>query len=351
MRALNGKAMRATYWVVSLLFVGRTQAGNLDPTNGPEPTMHTLEEIYQKVAVNQALSPSNSLVLPGNYALTNLAEVDLDLTAANIKRGVNLFGVVGTYEGDTNVTAAIPRTGLTTSYAVDDDGALQRGVAWPSPRFKIAENTNVVVDSLTGLTWARNAGLLGVCNWGAAVTNCNDLDYGGYTDWRLPNGRELHSLITWKYSNPALCNTDGSGPWTENTPFTDVFADFYWSSTVVADHSDRAWSVSFYDGSVSAEDGTNLYSVWPVRGGFDGPISDLEVSPASATLNNFGDTVNLTASGGIPPYYWSVDNISLGNLSASAGTTVTYTRSFSGDNIVRVTDSSMRTNAVMINQP
>ncbi len=31
------------------LLTSRTLAGSLDPTNGPGPTMHTLEEIYQKL--------------------------------------------------------------------------------------------------------------------------------------------------------------------------------------------------------------------------------------------------------------------------------------------------------------
>src|SRR5262249_3439758 len=36
--------------------------------------------------------------------------------------------------------APVPRTGQTTSYAAGDDGALQKGVAWPNPRFTVNVN-------------------------------------------------------------------------------------------------------------------------------------------------------------------------------------------------------------------
>ena len=81
--------------------------------------------------------------------------------------------------------APVPRTGQTTSYAAGDDGALQKGVAWPNPRFTknvnaaddngagggtagngICDGTETcngtVTDNLTELTWLRN-------------TNCNSL--------------------------------------------------------------------------------------------------------------------------------------------------------------------------------
>ena len=100
------------------------------------------------------------------------------------------FGVSGICEHQRGCVypAAVPKTGQTTSLCdQDDDGALQKGVPWPNPRFTVGADTNVVTDNLTGLMWARNANLFGVVNWGTAVTNCNNLNYGGYTDWRLPN--------------------------------------------------------------------------------------------------------------------------------------------------------------------
>jgi hypothetical protein len=60
--------------------------------------------------------------------------------------------------------APVPKTGQTTSYASGDDGALQKGVAWPTPRF--TDNSNgTVTDKLTGLIWMKDTQFFGLRNW------------------------------------------------------------------------------------------------------------------------------------------------------------------------------------------
>ena len=90
-------AMMAAATCVSWLIGVR--AGELTPSNSPGPTMHTLEEIYQKVkhlGPAQTLSPTTTVVEAGNYAATLLEIVDPDLVASNIRAGVTLFGIKGT---------------------------------------------------------------------------------------------------------------------------------------------------------------------------------------------------------------------------------------------------------------
>ena len=148
----------------------------------------------------------------------------------------------------------------------------QTGVARPNPRFTVQADTNCVVDNLTGLMWARNANIAGAKNWADAVNYCTSLTYGGYSDWRLPNQRELLSLIDNGRSNRALCNTAGTGKWTENDPFTGV-GGHYWSSTTGVVLTGSAWFVGLLGGYGSPEpyEGidpkTCTYNVWPVRGG------------------------------------------------------------------------------------
>ena len=61
--------------------------------------------------------------------------------------------------------APVPKTGQTTPYVAGDDGTLQKGVAWPAPRF--TDNSNgTVTDKLTGLIWMKDAGVLGAANLG-----------------------------------------------------------------------------------------------------------------------------------------------------------------------------------------
>lgn len=61
----------------------------------------------------------------------------------------------------------------------------------------LRDNHNgTVTDSTTGLMWQQRAGS---GKWGDALSYCNNLrlpdDPSGYTDWRLPNIKELHSLF------------------------------------------------------------------------------------------------------------------------------------------------------------
>ncbi|MCP4711726.1 MAG: DUF1566 domain-containing protein [Planctomycetes bacterium] len=200
---------------------------------------------------------------------------DLNLVATNIANGVGIFGVTGTLGAS---PAEVPKTGQTTSYDTGDDGDLERGVAWPNPRF--SDNSDgTVTDNLTGLIWLKQAnynsteGGTGSTAWANALNFCNNLQSGqcGLTDgsnagdWRLPNIREMHSLIDFNYVAPALCNTIGTGQWTSGDPFTDVQANYYWSSTTFAASTTNAWYVYLDYGFVDDVGKGNYCCVWPVR--------------------------------------------------------------------------------------
>ncbi|MGV7224557.1 MAG: DUF1566 domain-containing protein [Nitrospinales bacterium] len=144
--------------------------------------------------------------------------------------------------------APVPKTGQTISYAPGDDGDLQMGVPWPDPRFT-DNGDGTVTDNLTGLIWLKNANCFGGQNWKEAIDASNNLANGqcGLSDgsvpgdWRLPNFRELHSVIDFSIFPIPL---------PPGHPFTGVQDGFYWSSTTSADVSDAAWPVQFYRGDV-----------------------------------------------------------------------------------------------------
>ena len=159
----------------------------------------------------------------------------------------------------------LPKTGQTTSYASGDDGDLQRGVAWPDPRF--TDNGNgTVTDNLTGLIWLKNANCFGGQAWVTALTSANTLASGacGLTDgsaagqWRLPNRNELMSLVDRSQYNPVLPS---------GHPFTFVQSNNYWSGSTYAINTILAWYVYMVGGYVNViSKGSSLY-VWPVRAG------------------------------------------------------------------------------------
>lgn len=159
---------------------------------------------------------------------------------------------------DAAPSAALPKTGQTESYRTGDDGAHEKGVAWPDPRFTVQADTNCVRDNLTGLIWARNANLEGTKTWDDAVTYCEELNFGGQTDWRLPNRNELTSLIDCGNCNVALPT---------NHPFAGARAYYYWSATSSAHDTTGAWCVNMGTGVVDGYSKSMSFFVWPVCGG------------------------------------------------------------------------------------
>jgi len=221
----------------------------------------------------QTITPGTmaQTISQGYHDGTGSVDGDADLVASNIKSGVNIFGVTGTYTGSGG-GANVLATGQITSYATGDDGDLQKGVAWPNPRFT-DNGDGTVTDNLTGLIWLRMADCVGKRSWANALTFANSLSNGscGLTDsssagdWRLPNRKEFESLL--HLGNPALPNTAGTGEWSEGDPFTGVQLLPYWSSTTPANYPYHAWYVNFKDGLMGFRSKTSYSYVWPVRGG------------------------------------------------------------------------------------
>jgi hypothetical protein len=178
------------------------------------------------------------------------------------------FWIVPT--GTVTVAAiSLPETGQKTSYASGDDGNLQKGVAWPNPRFT-NNGDQTITDNLTGLMWTQDGNAPGpnTCtpsvqkSWQDALNyaSClNTNNYLGHNDWRLPNINELCSLINYGQSNPAT--------WLNAQGFSNVQANWYWSSTTYSPITDYAWQVGVDFGDVDSYYKTYGYPVWPVRAG------------------------------------------------------------------------------------
>lgn len=156
--------------------------------------------------------------------------------------------------------------------APGDTATAGAGKEWPSTRFVV--NGDCVTDKLTGLMWAKNGGLLGTGTWGDASTygtaqykvaqmNSNSGATGyllcGYSDWRLPNQKELLSLF-----NYAADNSGNQADWLNTQGFTNVVTSVYWSST---SGGGGAWAVAMLSGASGSIAVANSGFVWPVRGG------------------------------------------------------------------------------------
>ena len=215
------------------------------------------------------------------------------ITALSVVFALVISGIANPSMGQ---PALVPRTGQTRCYDQNNnnnpvdcpstpagqDGEKQAGVAWPDPRFVVNLNSDgtsngTVTDKLTGLIWLQNAHCFSAQLWQGALDLANKLpsianqcglkDGSKQGDWRLPNVRELESLIDYGQNNPPTLPNRGQ-PF-----FTDVQSTGYWSSTSNTDTSNTdnpagAWIVNFGNGSVNITVKTSDFNaVWPVRGG------------------------------------------------------------------------------------
>lgn len=151
-----------------------------------------------------------------------------------------------------------------------------------------------VTDTVTSLVWDKctmgltnNACTGGVAipmTWPAALTKAvaaNSSNYKGHTDWRLPNYKELASLVDITASAPAI---SGAFP---NTP-----SENFWSSTSFASVPTSAWFVDFGTGDTFSYNTTSAYYVRLVRGGQPSADFDLATVPVLSAVAVSGITAN-----------------------------------------------------------
>ena len=96
-----------------------------------------------------------------------------------------------------------------------------------------------VTDFDTGLMWQQGDSATPEI-WSAANTYCTGLSLAGKTDWRLPEIKELTSIVDYRYTNPAI----------DKNRFPGTNASLYWSASSYAASSTSAWRVGFSSGHV-----------------------------------------------------------------------------------------------------
>lgn len=144
------------------------------------------------------------------------------------------------------------------------DGEVQAGVAWPSPRFT-DHGDGTVTDELTGLVWLRDADHFGELTWEQALAVVRTLDSGSAGlsdgsvagDWRMPTLRELFSLIDYESAHPIL---------PADHPFENVVSSIYWTSTSLASAPTLAWMMTLGIGPTVFDLKINGNRLWPVKG-------------------------------------------------------------------------------------
>jgi len=157
----------------------------------------------------------------------------------------------------------------------------------------VDNGNSTVTDNATGLMWEVKTDDGGardkdnVCSWYEALSYCENLSLAGYTDWRLPNIKELQSIVDYSTYSPSINTT-----FFPNTAWL-IYEEYpYWSST----SNTQQWVMGVGFGYGDWEYLTRDIKYWvrAVRGGECGSFD-------SSTTTTISGSTTTTIGGGCPP--------------------------------------------------
>jgi hypothetical protein len=232
-----------------------------------------------------------------------------NLLPQNIRKGVTILGVVGTFSGETTPEPSSPSA---SSHCEKDNGngttSSPSSSFWEccrkkNPRYRDNRN-GTVKDMCTGLIWLKNANCFGMLKWEEAkekvanlaseeywktaeekadeleMSHCylmtDELEKGDRPlltdeskkgDWRLPTKEEWEAMVEKKYHwpGPSLSNAAGTEQWAKGDVFSNVQTNLYWSGTTDTIFSSAAWCMYLGTGKENYYFKGGTYYVWPVR--------------------------------------------------------------------------------------
>ncbi|OUS30899.1 hypothetical protein A9Q99_05150 [Gammaproteobacteria bacterium 45_16_T64] len=206
------------------------------------------------------------------------------------------------------------------------------------PSYSTCNDGGIVIDNHTGLMWQASSDTDGVdglnrddqLSQADADSYCSALDYGNFSDWRLPSTKELVSIYlmsgedlsakTGATSNGTTVDTEGIEPFIDTTYFDVGYGDpdagermidgQYASSTlnitqifsgIIYELADGFFGVNFVDGHIKT------YETDPTYGNF---YTRCVRGNTSYGANSFTDNGNSTVSDSATHLMWEQDDSS-----------------------------------------
>jgi len=145
----------------------------------------------------------------------------------------------------------IPATTPTSDFVDHGDGTVSHtktGLMWKQCSEGLS-GAGCATGAATGHTWQAALQLAETLNAGVG--------FAGFNDWRLPNIKELNSIVERQCFTPAI----------NATLFPNTVSSWYWSSSSYAANATGAWVVGFDGGGDGADIRSNNGYVRLVRGG------------------------------------------------------------------------------------
>ena len=196
----------------------------------------------------------------------------------------------------------------------------------PTADFDTIATDGTVIHTKTGLMWKRCAegqtwdgatctGGASSFTWQNALAAAASSTFAGHDDWRLPNVKELQSIVESCGYNPAI----------NQTVFPATLASYFWSASSVGPTPAFAWSVYFSSNLVYAYDKSTGAPARLVRGGQSFDSSDLLLGAVTVSK-----TVTGAAAGSVPagtnfPITLTCGATTLGPLNATTAASAVFT--------------------------
>ena len=179
----------------------------------------------------------------------------------------------------------------------------QNGIPASNPdNIYTVHGNGTVTDTRTGLMWKQCLEGYGADNctadggtssftWNAALTLAESHEFAGHSDWRLPNLKELRSLVEECRNTPAI----------NNDVFPNTSSSVVWSGSPLAGYPNFAWFVDFSNGNAFDYSRYSGFSVRLVRGGQSFAPLSAALQSTTASSATVAGTSSVAATG-----YWLV---------------------------------------------
>jgi hypothetical protein len=181
----------------------------------------------------------------------------------------NYYYVGTTHNGAASAFAVNHVTGHIKAYPAAASGHFGnyvrcvRGTAYGTNNF-VDNGDGTITDQATGLMWTQNDSGQAL-DWQNALDSAENLVFAGYNDWRLPNIRELQSIVDYSGTFPAIDSLFNCTSITNEAGNSDY--GYYWSGTSAIFQQNGsyyyAWYVAF--GRAVDDAGSDTHGAGAVR--------------------------------------------------------------------------------------
>ncbi len=187
-----------------------------------------------------------------------------------------LLLAAGVVQAQQTCPAGLPLTTPDSDFADAGNGAVRHiptGLIWKRCAEGQTWNGSTCTGTAASYMWQEAFQRADAVNAGAPGTQ-----NAGQADWRLPNQKELRSIVERACYNPSI----------NAAQFPATSASYFWSGSPVAGYSDYAWDVGFLNGNDSWNVRDYSYQVRLVRAGQYFYNFDAAATPATAATITSG---------------------------------------------------------------